>query len=218
MRAPNQNEYIRTHALLGTGSNRTFCSMTLADQLGLKGNRTTLSLETLSAGRTSEVVQLALEVTGTMGKRRKRTVVQFPKVFAVDRFPDLKNSVVAPSDMKGWNHINDINVSRLGDSRVNLPIGQDVPKALVLLEVRYGGDTEPYATRTVLGWTLNGPVGGIDEDKTAVSNCTQVTENLEIQVKQFWDIHDVPDCGVVMSVNDRKVQRLWDDSTTLCNG
>ena len=65
-------------------------------------------------------MQLALEVTGTMGKQRKRTVIQLPRVFAVDRFPDLKNSVVAPSDMKGWNHINDINVPRLGDSIVNL--------------------------------------------------------------------------------------------------
>jgi hypothetical protein len=44
------------------------------------------------------------------------------------------------------------------DIKVNLLIDQDVPQALVPLEVRKGGKREPYAVRTALGWTTNGPL------------------------------------------------------------
>ena len=42
--------------------------------------------------------------------------------------------------------------------RVDFLIGQDNAGMLVPLEVRHGVDNELFATRTLYGWCLNGPV------------------------------------------------------------
>ena len=68
-------------------------------------------------------------------------------------------------------------------------IGQDVPEALWPLELRKGEEGQPYATRTLLGWSLNGPLNSehlIEE--SALSNLVRADESLNAQVEQFWKI------------------------------
>lgn len=216
-----QAKYHRVLALLDPGSNRTFCSHALASKLGLEGVETTLSLETLDAGRDAVVSEVSLVVTGTTGKQNTRIAVHMPRVYAVRRFPELKNSMVSPSDVKAYDHIKDIEVPQLEDD-VSLLIGQDVPRALVPLEVRYGGENEPYATRTILGWTLNGPLGVTDvNDDKAVCNFVMAgmgqESNLEAQVEQFWKLDGkqaVDGSLPQLSEEDKSVVELWDRSTT----
>lgn len=43
-------------------------------------------------------------------------------------------------------------------------IGTNVPRALEPLEVIRSMDGGPYAVKTVLGWTVNGPLGGCNDD------------------------------------------------------
>ena len=225
VRSPGQAKYIQTHALLDPGSNRTFCSLALAEKLGLEGRETTLALETLNAGRDAQAVEIALEVTGTVGKRSKRTVVQLPKVFAVRNFPALKNSQVHPDEVKDWKHLRDVKVTRHEDSGVSFLIGQDVPKALIPLEVRYGGENDPYATRTVLGWTLNGPLGESEAGNEATCNLVVADDatdaSLQSQVELFWtlDTSQAVDGTLPhMSAEDKDVVDLWDKSTILQDG
>ena len=55
-------------------------------------------------------------------------------------------------------HLKDIEILEI-DAEVSLLIGSDVPQALEPLEIRRGQRGEPYATRTALGWVVNGPIG-----------------------------------------------------------
>ena len=61
-------------------------------------------------------------------------------------------------DAEKWSHLKDIEIPET-DPEVSLLIGSDVPQALEPLEIRRGQRGEPYATRTALGWVVNGPIG-----------------------------------------------------------
>lgn len=61
------------------------------------------------------------------------------------------------------------------DAGIELLIGTNVPKAMEPLEVIHSEDNGPYAIRTVLGRTVNGPLTGNSGQAT---NCEQpVTVN-----------------------------------------
>lgn len=68
IRGRGQSNLIKTQALLDSGSNRTFCSTKLADELYLKGQRTSLSLEIFGEDNKSDVMEYQLEVKPTSGK------------------------------------------------------------------------------------------------------------------------------------------------------
>jgi hypothetical protein len=160
VRGKGQRDFITTYALLDTGSNKTFCSKDLLNQCKLTGVKTTLSLQTLVSGQDAVASEVALEVTATTGKLKKRQIVPLPKVYAVDGFPKLDSSLVSQADVDRWCHLKGIAVSDPLGKDVMLLIGQDTPSALIPLEVRHGNHNEPYATRTTLGWILSGPLGG----------------------------------------------------------
>ena len=68
-------------------------------------------------------------------------------------------------------------------TKCDLLIGQDNGHLLIPLEVRYDmNDMKlPYATRSVYGWALNGPVG---EPHVRNATCFHVT--LEQRVENLW--------------------------------
>ena len=53
---------------------------------------------------------------------------------------------------------------------VEVVLGQYCAAALVLLEIRRGSKGQPFATRTMLGWSLNGPVAVEWPTSTVISN------------------------------------------------
>ncbi|KAJ8032713.1 hypothetical protein HOLleu_26324 [Holothuria leucospilota] len=162
------------------------------ERLKLHGNKTTLSLETLNEGRDAIVVEVSLEVTTMKEPKEGRKVVKLPRVYAIANFPKLRNSVPSRADVMKWYHLKYLKVWQVSHSGVTLIIGQDVPDALVPLEVRNGRHGEPYDTRTVLGWTLNGPLRGDNSDESVVCNFIQANQaadaGLETQVEHFWKL------------------------------
>jgi hypothetical protein len=113
---------------------------------------------------------------------------------------------------------------------VNLLIGQDVPEAIVPLEVRRGEESDPvFSVRTRLGWTLNGKIGGRPMKNSAVCNFLRadlpgdVTHDrvLEAQVENFWHLdtcQNLADSSTQMSQEDKKVIGIWDKSVELIDG
>jgi hypothetical protein len=209
------DRFFDTLALLDGGSTNTFCSESLARKLGLEGTKTTLSLTTLEKTESeSETKLVSLQVSG-VGEEQ---ILELPHVFVRD-LPVPKN-VAAPSDVEHYPHLRGIDIPCVDHLDVTLLIGQDVPEALVPLDVKRGKPGEPYATRTCLGWTLNGPVA-MEGHCNAVCNFITLDARLENQVKQFWEMENMEsaaDDAPEMSVNDRKVISIWDETATLADG
>ena len=157
---PETHAELCTYALLDSGSTNSFCSYELVQQLGLKGVEVSLSLTTLekadSPVKTSAVSVEVCELHGGEG-------LALPTVYVRESLPVSVQNKAIPGDVGQWPHLRGVDIPEVSASNVTLLIGQDSPEALIPLEVRRGevGSNAPYATRTVFGWTLNGPLGRV---------------------------------------------------------
>ncbi|XP_071085629.1 uncharacterized protein [Haliotis cracherodii] len=130
-----------------------------------------------------------------------------------DSMPVLEGSAVSQCDVDKWKHFQGIDLPMVEGkfAKVTVLIGQDNPLVLTPLEVRSGKADEPYATKTIFGWAINGPLRrGIQQDMT--SNFVQVEANLESQVEKFWHLDNVSDGRSQLSFHDKQVIQLWDNT------
>jgi hypothetical protein len=93
-------------------------------------------------------------------------------------------------------HLRDVEV-KLDDESIDLLIGQDCPVLLRQLEARYGKPDEPYAVRTVLGWTICGPIDGAEDDERSayfISSASQLSvQDNNFSLRNFWEIEKIPE-------------------------
>ena len=111
VRAKGQTVYHYTHALLDSGSTKTFCSEALIEQLGVKGQQANLSLTTVNSRENAEVEVVALVAAKSgMGKT---SVIQLPKVYALPNLPTLESCIASASDAIKWPHFRDLRLPRV---------------------------------------------------------------------------------------------------------
>ena len=153
--SPESKRSHSTYALLDTGSNVTLCHKRLLRTLGLQGRAETMSLTTLDKkhNRTPTRV-ISLDVTDPDGEGR----LHLGQVYARDSLPIDPRNRVTMSEAARWSHLKGLLLHHAPIDEVMLLIGQDYPDALVPLATVPGGKGEPYAVKTRLGWTVNGPV------------------------------------------------------------
>lgn len=105
-------------------------------------------------------------------------------VYVVEDIP--VNSSYVP--LHDYEHLYDLPVDSAAQ-QVDLLIGQDVAEALIPLETRRGRQGEPFAVRTLLGWSINGPVSCRAVSKKVIANFVTAS-SLESQVKVLWEIEN----------------------------
>ena len=118
------------------------------------------------------------------------------RLWAVDRLNASRRSIPSEQDTRKWPHLEGIKLPSTCEKEVRLIIGTNTPEASWVLEERCGNRGEPYAIRTPLGWTLMGPVGGIDcRERHLNVNFVRLVEFarkdedcLMQQVERFWAI------------------------------
>ena len=84
-------------------------------------------------------------------------------------------------------------------------IGSDVPQILQPVQVRKSKNGGPFATHTVLGWVLNGPLGRTGPEE-ATANFVDTNANLSKQFEDYCNLefNDLSyDPKMLMSQNDR---------------
>ena len=107
--------------------------------------------------------------------------IHLSKVYTRSTLP-AETNVANPNDVANWPHLRGIDFPTIGNQKIMLIIGMDNPDALMPLEVRRGSKGAPYATKTVLGWLLNGPLGITGQHK-ATSTFVQADYKLQTQVE-----------------------------------
>ena len=101
--------------------------------------------------------------------------VQISQVLFRPHLPIRKDNLATVEDCRRWDHLRKLPIQSLKDvSSADLLIGLDCPDVLIALETVRGGTGEPYGVRTLLGWSLSGPVsygdGGRQQNFCVVSN------------------------------------------------
>ncbi|XP_036003015.1 uncharacterized protein LOC118566077 [Fundulus heteroclitus] len=86
------------------------------------------------------------------------THVKIKQAYSRDFIPVDKSSIPTRETALQWPHLKGIanQLQPLQDCEVGLLIGYDCPSALAPLEVVTGQLTEPFAQRTILGWSIIG--------------------------------------------------------------
>lgn len=150
------NETLITYAFLDPGSSASFCTEGLMNRMNLNGRKTGILLRTMGQEKVvgSHIVT-DLEVAG-LGRD---CFCALPELFTQKRMPVNQGNIPRHEDLLKWPHLKDVKIDEI-DSEVDLLIGTNVPRALEPWEVIRSADGGPYAVKTMLGWTVNGPLRG----------------------------------------------------------
>ena len=213
VRRPENETYVDTYALLDQGSTVTFCTDALANTLGAPRQRETLELTTLSGKERLETTYVRLEASDLADQSKIDLQCVYTR-------PDLGvglSSFASDEDLRKWEHFNGIDIPNVDAGEVQLIIGNNVPQALMPLEVRSGQPGEPYATRTLFGWAINGPVGDHDAS-TATSYFVSSDVALQQQVNQFWELEDIGRDIAPLSATEKRVLSEWDRTAEVVDG
>ncbi|XP_071948929.1 uncharacterized protein [Antedon mediterranea] len=213
VRCPGTRKTIKTYAFLDNGSTATFCTDALAHKLNAKGKRVQLKLTTVNGQSSSECNLISLEISTLNGD----AVFTAPNVHTKPKLPVLKSAIATIDDIKNWVHLEGVNIDTI-DANVDLLIGGDLPELHQPYEVKPAMNGGPYATRTALGWVVNGP---LTSTRCQVQNCNFIcAEPLEEQFKQFCNIefNNIPTEKTVMSRNDLQALQMMQASTKFKNG
>ena len=149
-------------------------------QLNIKGKKTTLSLTTMEKAQSkTESSIVSLELSDLNGEN----LVHIGTVFSTPELPVTTRNLATKEDMNRWIHLADIEVHRI-KADVGLLIGCNVPEVLEPIEIRSqnGG---PYATRTIFGWVINGPLGRNGTSESTTNFVQAVNVSLEKQFESF---------------------------------
>ena len=216
VKAKGGHKTVETYAFLDTGSNTTFCTEQLMQQLGLEGKNSTLSLTTLeTANALTECSVVNLEILDL----NEEHMVELPKVFSRPNLPISRENVANQHDVDRWPHLRGIDIPSV-DAEVGLLIGSDVPEALQPREVRKSKDGGPFATRTIFGWVINGPLGRKGSQRH-IANFVQADAQLNQQFQQFCnrEFNDsIYETKMSMSQNDQRALKIMKDTVKITNG
>ena len=208
---------VKKNAFLDRGSTTTLCDERLVDALGLSGEPVTFSLSTLN--RVSEKQhrkKVQLDVAPINGGDVLTLVA-----LTLDCLEVTKNPSIDAIDLQRWNHLCDLHVPILPDEDILLLVGVNVSHAFWTLEERRGYVGEPFAVRTLLGWSLMGSVLASAGKTLAVHHVTTADEVLEHNVKRLWQLDAIPlpnPSGVSMSKEDRYALSVMKQSKSKVNG
>ena len=208
--------FVETYAFLDSGSNTSFCTEALQNQLNVSGSSTNLSLTTIQGENTPVQCSLVSLVVSDLNDMNH---VDLPMVYSRPSLPISPDAIGKEEDIHRWPHLKGLSLPEI-DAEIGLLIGSDVPEALQPIEVRPSENGGPFATKTVFGWVLNGPLG---RSKSTIPTANFVHSNDALE-RQFYDYcnREFNDSNYEvepsMSQNDKRALKIMEDSIKLENG
>ncbi|XP_064637875.1 uncharacterized protein LOC135494055 [Lineus longissimus] len=209
---------IPTVTMLDSASEITVIHQQLAQDLGLKGKTKELTIKTLNAESSSksQTVSFTMRAAG----EESAQVLNVSDAWTVD----IDAFKCPPQQIStSWDHIQELGLTDIDASEVQLLIGVDVPLAHVHTDTRMGDETEPIAVKTPLGWMLMGMSKTQDSHK-AVANINFITsrdQQLHQDIEKFWQTESF---GVAfttetpLSAEDKRATKILEETTHLVDG
>ena len=177
---PERKELV--YALLDNQSDACFVKDEILRKLDISGPDIQLKLSTILG----EDLVASQRITDLIVRGvNEQSEVSLPRTYSRDEIPAKRGQIPRPESVSGWPHLQSIAehlTPYQHDISVGLLIGANCAKAIKPREVIPGGDDDPYAVRTTLGWGVIGimnPTTGECQDNTHCS-CNRIVSR-EIQ-------------------------------------
>ena len=186
----NLQRYVTTLALLDNGSQGTFVSQNVLNQLKVKGMDTSLEIHTVTGKKIEKTsIVYGLEVS-SVNANENPVNISLPKVYSRQTLPVTVDEIPTPEKLSNWPYLKDVcqHLPSVTDGEIGLLIGGSCPKALEPLEVISSQDDGPFAYKSRLGWCINGPMEAT-RSKT-VCNIIQVRESIDGE-SHFFSVKEV---------------------------
>ena len=191
------NKSYKTHALLDSGSSKSFITSDAVKCLGLSGKTVTYRRSTIDTKCMATSTKVVNFILYSLDGSKSLTM---SNVFVVEEIPYTYSSC---RDLSAYPHLSDIPISPVHPpAKVDLLIGQDNSEALVPLQVLKGNPGDPFAVLTKFGYSLNGVVPGSSPDCVSlavVSNFVHIC--IDAKVDAVKDIADVRSCSTLKSLS-----------------
>ena len=145
--------------------------------------------------------------------------IELPMLFSTPVLPISSESVPCHEDVDRWPDLKGIRIAEIY-ARVGLLIGQDVAKALEPKEVKESQEGGPYATTTLLGWAINGPLGR-NGNATKTTNFIRKNAELDHMFQSFCNMEfydSLLDNKREISHDDKRALEIMDSSAVLKEG
>ena len=163
------------YALLDTQSSKTFVDQELCEKLHVAGEPVKLKLSTMM-GKNSTIESQRVSGLKVRGYSSEITI-NLPPAYSRDFIPLERAHIPTCQTANMWNHLAAIahEMPPLMDCGVGLLIGYDCSRALAPRQVITGGDSEPYAIKTDLGWSIIGSVPQSVNSKDVTGLCNRIS-------------------------------------------
>ena len=170
----NPDLQVMVYALHDPASNGTFIREDIVRELQVDGVKTQLQLNTMHG---TEVIPTR-KVDGLFVSRvDKEFQIKLPKAFTREEIPSKRDEIPRPESAAQWPHLHRI-ASKIhpydADLAVGLLIGSNCPSAIKPKEVVPGGNNDPYAIRTALGWGIIGPITQDPQGRSPDISCNRI--------------------------------------------
>ena len=220
----NEGHSLTTYGLLDNASRGTMISPELARRLGIDGPVRPFTVTTVLGKQDCmfKEVSFKLQTADPLAEHKPVLAVEGGIVKELNI-----NEKVLPHeiDYDKYPHLADIPIPEVELKRVSLLIGEDVINAHIVEDVIVpdGGQTDLYATKTALGWTI---AGRLDGTVTAIprevsTNFVDSDKLLRDQLDAFWSIENGGldnQTDKSASVEDRRAEKTLKDTTKLVDG
>ena len=210
---------IETYAFLDQGSTTTLCDERLLEQLNVHGEDAIYSITTIN--RTTENHKGKRISLCVSALQNEEDSVNLANVYSVQDLPVTPNKVLSKRDLKMWPHLQDVSIPVIPNGEVLLLIGVDVPEVFWTIDEKRGSRDEPFAIKTVLGWSVIGATQGKQNKGFRVNYIRKSDELLQKQVECLWKLDSVTSLNypeIEMSKNDRYALHSLAKSKEFVNG
>ena len=130
--------------------------------------------------------------------------ISLPVLYTRTEIPVAKDDIPTQEDIDQWPHLNGVYLPNVS-AEIGLLIASDVPEALDPLEVKISQDGGPYASRTRIGWAVNGPLKRHHQGPRVTSFFVKVDAELQEMVEGFYN------CDFSESIADSKTELSQDE-------
>ena len=200
---------VKTYALLDSGSTTTLMSKDLFLSLGVERSPIDYTIRTISNDVPQGEQYEGVVVVSSLDNTEQVKV----KVTTVDNLPLTNNG--AMEQVTQWKHLKNIKTDVIPTNLVGILIGSDCIELRWTLEEVRGGRGEPFARKTLLGWTISGPAKkqNLDDWKPArqpESTKEQPSKDIERALRDATESQDQCDVYVLaIDKLERQLQRQW---------
>ena len=218
VRAKDSDKSVITYAFLDNGSNSSFCTESLMKQLGINGQQVKISLSTLE--KKNSITNSFLVRDLLVSDLDENEWISLPTLYTRPEIPVSSSDIPTQDDVDQWPHLQGVFLPRL-NAEVGLLIASDVPRALDPLDIKHSQDGGPYASRTRIGWAVNGPLGRRHHSSRSSTFVAKVDHRLQQMIEDFYnrDFTDpTVDSKTEMSQDERRFMQIAEQTVELRNG